>query len=53
MCVLTCASEEYEVLFANEDFQTEGLSDDALHGIIRPNREKLRAADGRYRLDDL
>jgi hypothetical protein len=51
--VLTRSPEEYEVLFANEDFLTEALSDDALNSIIRPNRERLRAADGRYRLDDL
>ena len=48
--VLTCASEEYKALFANENFLTE---DDTLDSIIRPNREKLRAADSRYRLDDL
>ena len=48
--VLTCASEEYKVLFAKESFLTE---DDTLDSIIRPNRAKLRAADGRYRLDDL
>ena len=51
--VLTCASEEYKVFFANENSLTEGLSHDALNTIIRPNREKLRAADSRYRLDDL
>ena len=51
--ILTCASEEYKVLFANENFLTEELSNDTLDSIIRPNREKLRAADGRYRLDDL
>ena len=51
--VLTRASEEYEDFFANEELLTEVLSDDALHNIIRPNSERLRAADGRYRLDDL
>ena len=35
--------------FASEDVLTERLSDDALNRIIRPNREKLRAVDGRYR----
>ena len=51
--VLTCASEEYEDFFAKEELLTEVLSDDTLHNIIRPNSERLRAADGRYRLDDL
>jgi hypothetical protein len=51
--VLTCASEEYEDLFAKEGLLTEVVSGDALHNIIRPNSERLRAADGRYRLDDL
>ena len=51
--ILTCASEEYRVLLAKDNFLTEGLSHDALNSIIRPNREKLRAADSRYRLDDL
>jgi hypothetical protein len=35
------ASEEYQVLFSNENFLTEELSDDTLDSIIRPNREKL------------
>jgi hypothetical protein len=51
--VLTCASEEYEDIFAQESLTTEVLSEDALNKIIRPNSERLRAADGRYRLDDL
>ena len=51
--VLTRASEEYEDFFAKEELLTEVLSDDALHNIIRPNSERLRVADGRYRLDDL
>ncbi|KAN0132173.1 hypothetical protein V8E53_009939 [Lactarius tabidus] len=51
--VLTCASEEYEDIFAQESLPTEVLSEDALNKIIRPNSERLRAADGRYRLDDL
>ena len=51
--VLTRASEEYEDFFAKEELLTEVLSDDALHNIICPNSERLRVADGRYRLDDL
>ncbi|KAF8256992.1 hypothetical protein EI94DRAFT_127631 [Lactarius quietus] len=50
--VLTCASEEYDDLFAKQSLSTEVLSDDALRNIIRPNSERLRAADCRYRLDD-
>ena len=51
--ILTCASEEYDDVFAQENLPTEVLYEDALNKIIRPNSEKLRAADGRYRLDDL
>ena len=39
--------------FANKGFLTEVFSDGALDNVIRPNSERLRAADGRYHLDDL
>lgn len=51
--VLTCAFEEYEHFFASEGLLTEAHSDGVLHNIICPNSERLGAADGRYRLDDL
>jgi hypothetical protein len=51
--VLTRISKEFQELFENESLLTEALSDDALRDIIRPNRTRLRAADSRYRLDDL
>ena len=51
--VLTCTSEEYDDFLNNEKLQTEVLSDDVLRSVIRQNSAKLRAADGRYRLDDL
>ena len=51
--VLTCTSEEYDDFFNNENLHTEALSDDVLRNIIRQNSARLRAADGRYRLDDL
>jgi hypothetical protein len=51
--VLTCTSEEFDDFFNNENLHTEALSDDVLRNIIRQNSARLRAADGRYRLDDL
>ena len=51
--VLTCASEEYEDIFSQEDLPTEVLYEDALNKIIRPISERLRAADSRYGLDEL
>ena len=50
--VLTCASEEYEDMF-QESLLTDVLYEDALNKIILPNSERLRAADGRFRLEDL
>ena len=51
--ILTCTSEEYDDFFNNEKLQTEPLSDDVLRNVICQNSAKLRAADRRYRLDDL
>jgi hypothetical protein len=51
--VLTVTSDDYEDFYRNENFRTEVLADDALRNVIRPNCARLRAADGRYRLDDL
>ncbi|KAF8464939.1 hypothetical protein DFH94DRAFT_784376 [Russula ochroleuca] len=51
--VLTCASDEFQNFYDNESLNTEILSDEALRNIIRPNSASLRAADNRYRLDDL
>ena len=51
--VLTCASDEFQNFYDNESLNTEILSDEALRNINRPNSASLRAADNRYRLDDL
>lgn len=51
--VLTCTSLNFRDFFQNERLLTEALSDDVLVSTIRPNRARLRAADPKYRLDDL
>jgi hypothetical protein len=51
--VLTCTSQEFQDFYDNKSIDTEILSDDVLRNIIRPNSASLRAADNRYRLDDL
>ncbi len=50
---MICTSEEFRNLYDNERLLTGVLSDDALRNIIGPNSARLRAADPRYRLDDL
>jgi hypothetical protein len=51
--ILTCTSEGFEDFFNNERLVTEVLSDDVRRNVIHPNRARLRAAESRYRLDDL
>jgi hypothetical protein len=43
----------HEDFYRNEKLLTEKLSNDVLRNVIRPSRAKLRAADTRFRLDDL
>jgi hypothetical protein len=50
---LTCTSEEFKNLYDNETLRTEGLVEDVLRNVIRPNSARLREADRRYCLDDL
>ena len=51
--VLTCTSEEFRDVYDDANIETGTLVQDALDHIIGPNIEKLRAADKRYRLDNL
>jgi hypothetical protein len=51
--VLTGASEEFKDFYDDEQLVTEVLVHEALDNIIGPNKERLREADNRYRLDDL
>jgi len=49
--ILTCNSDEYWDSFDNQTLPTDVLSNAAVENIIRPNSERLRAADKRYCLD--
>jgi hypothetical protein len=51
--VLTRISEEFQVLYDNDNLNTGSLVQDTLKNIIGPNTEKLREADKRYRLHEL
>jgi hypothetical protein len=51
--VLTGASEEFNDFYDDEQLVTEVLVHEALDNVIGPNKERLREADNRYRLDDL
>jgi hypothetical protein len=51
--VLTLTYEDYEDFYPNETLRSEVLAGDVLRNIIHPNCARLRAADNRYRLDDL
>ncbi|KAF8880658.1 hypothetical protein BD779DRAFT_1548252 [Infundibulicybe gibba] len=50
--VLTCTSAEFLSKYDDNNFSTHVLCEDA-HNIVERNRERLRAAHHRYRLDDL
>ena len=49
--ILTCNSDEFWDSFNNQTLPTDVLSNAVVENIIRPNTERLRAADERYRLD--
>ena len=48
---LSCTSAEFHELYDNDRLYTNTLSQDAIENIIGLNREHLREANPRYRLD--
>jgi len=51
--VKSCTSDEFLEFYENENLDTDILSEDVMINVIHPNRDRLRAVDGRYRLDKL
>ncbi len=49
--ILTCNSDEFWRSFNNQTLQADVLSNTVVENIIRPNTERLRTADERYRFD--
>lgn len=51
--ILRCTSEDFWSIYESDKLATDVLSHDILTNVIGANRERLRAAERRYRLDDL
>jgi len=51
--ILGCAPDEFWSIYDNDKVATDILSNDILSSVIGTNHETLRAADRRYRFDNL
>ena len=50
---LRCTPDEFWSIYENDEVATDVLSNNILTNVIGANHEKLRAAERRYRIDDL